>query len=323
MQRILLISDTHGNIDLINDLALKSQADFVIHAGDLGFYDQESISHISPRELRLLISHSPIWRQYEIGKQTDRKTLENIVIKHNLLGEFPDYLSGAKKFALPVYSVWGNHEDIRVIENLRTNNHVKNLHLLDENHFYKFETNGKVDFSLFGLGGNFLTSRKLFDRPVGGRCGKSWATLHQFGVLYKKLKHKGKPSIFVSHVSPGKEPLLTRLIIHFMPNFWISGHMGAPYTCVWNQFTIREFNEAIDHYQVEIDFIENQIKTGNVSEEVIIAYSLLKQSIPRKDFWFKKMWNINLPDIKDGYAILIFDDGQFFLETYSRGIMSK
>ena len=60
MQRILLISDTHGNIESINELALKSRADFVIHAGDVGFYDQKSVSRISPRELRLLISHADI-----------------------------------------------------------------------------------------------------------------------------------------------------------------------------------------------------------------------------------------------------------------------
>ena len=58
--------------------------------------------------------------------------------------------------------------------------------------------------------------------------------------------------LLVSHVSPGKEPLLTRLIIHFMPNFWISGHMGAPYTCIWNQFTIREMNESLEWFESQI-----------------------------------------------------------------------
>lgn len=320
MQRILLISDTHGKLNSVNELALRSKADFVIHAGDVGFYDEKSISRLSPRELRLLISHSPIWRQYEVDKQTDRKTLEKIVEKHKLLGCFPDYLLGDKSFAVPVYSVWGNHEDCRVIENIRKNNSVKNLYLLDADHFYEFKANGELDFALFGLGGNFLASKKLFDKPIGGRCGKIWATLHEFGALYKKVKHKSKPSIFVSHVSPGKEPLLTRLMIHFMPNIWISGHMGAPYTCVWNQFTIRELNEAMDHYEMEIDFIERYIQEGHATEEIIIAYELIKRPIPRKDFWFKRLWNINLPDVKDGYAVLIFDDGRFSLETFSQGI---
>lgn len=59
MYRILLLSDTHGNIDIINDLAMGKKVDFVIHAGDFGFYDEASIKRISPRELLLLITHSP------------------------------------------------------------------------------------------------------------------------------------------------------------------------------------------------------------------------------------------------------------------------
>ena len=91
--------------------------------------------------------------------------------------------------------------------------------------------------------------------------------------------------------------------------------MGAPFTCVWNQFTVHEMNEAMDWLDTNIDFIEEQHQHGYLSEEASLAYELIKQMIPRKDFWFKKMWNINLPDVQDGYAILIMEDGQFSLET--------
>lgn len=47
-----------------------------------------------------------------------------------------------------------------------------------------------------------------------------------------------------------------------------------------------------------------------------IAYDIIKREIPREDFWLRKIWNVNLPDAKDGYAVLIFEDGKFFLETY-------
>ena len=36
--RLLLISDTHGKLDIINELSAQTQADAVIHAGDFGFY---------------------------------------------------------------------------------------------------------------------------------------------------------------------------------------------------------------------------------------------------------------------------------------------
>ena len=51
--RFLLISDTHGKLGIINELASHVQADAVIHAGDFGFYDEGSYERLSNRELRL------------------------------------------------------------------------------------------------------------------------------------------------------------------------------------------------------------------------------------------------------------------------------
>ncbi len=320
MYKRLLLSDTHGKLDIINELALQTKADFVIHAGDFGFYDEFSIKRLSQRELRLLVTHSSIRDKYKVDKQTDRNTLIEIVNNHKLLGDFPDYISGNKTFIVPVYTVYGNHEDVQVLRKIKEGTQVNNLNILDEQNIFEFKNNGILEYTLYGLGGNFLVSKKLFDNPIAGNSGKVWSTLHQFGVLYNKVKHKGKASIFVSHVSPGKEPLLTKLMSHFMPNFWISGHMGAPFTCVWNQFTVREINEALDWFQVESDVIEEQFKLGLLTEESMTAYELIKRTIPKKDYWFKKMWNINLPDAKNGYAILNYDDGRFSLETYSSGI---
>jgi predicted phosphodiesterase len=320
MQKILLISDTHGKLDALSEKISQTKPDFVIHAGDFGFYDEQSLARLSPRELRLLVSHSPFWHQYNIDKQSHKNELMDIVKKHHLLGDFPDYISGKKRFSVPIYSVWGNHEDVQVLKNLRVGLKIHNLNLLDENNFYEFRHKEKLEFSLYGLGGNFLTTKKFFDEPVAGNGGKVWSTLHQFGVLYNQVKYKNEPSIFVSHVSPGKEPLLTRLMLHFMPNFWISGHMGAPFACVWNQFTIHEMNETLDWLRVDTGFIEEQYKLGHLSEEAILAYEIIRRDIPKEDDWFKKMWYINLPDAKDGHAVLIVEDGRFSLETFSNGI---
>lgn len=100
MSRILLISDTHGNLDAINEKIAKTNADMVIHAGDFGFYDENSIKRLNPRELRLLICHSPIWRQYKVDKQTKRETFIEIVKRHRLLGDFQYYISGEKQFSV-------------------------------------------------------------------------------------------------------------------------------------------------------------------------------------------------------------------------------
>ncbi|QDP72137.1 metallophosphoesterase family protein [Legionella israelensis] len=320
MRRILLISDTHGDLDIINEKVAQTNADMVIHAGDFGFYDDQSVYRLSPRELRLSVAHSPVWRQYDVDKQTSREKLIEINTENKLLGDFPDYISGEKKFSVPVYAVWGNHEDVQVLRQLNTDLKVDNLYLLDKHNFYQFHSDDVLEFSLYGLGGNFLVSKKLFDKPIAGNGGKVWTTLHQFGVLYKKIKDKSKRSIFVSHVSPGKEPLLSRLIMHFMPTFWISGHMGAPFTCTWNQFTIREMSESLDWLDTDIGLIEEQYKQGRLTEEAALAFELIKKPISKEDTWYRKLWNINLPDAKDGHALLIVKDGKFSLETYSNGV---
>ena len=66
--RILLLSDTHGHLDIINDLAQKHNCDLAIHAGDFGFYDVDSYDNLSQRELKLQIIHSdmPDYQKKEI-----------------------------------------------------------------------------------------------------------------------------------------------------------------------------------------------------------------------------------------------------------------
>ena len=51
MRRILLISDTHGNLDIINQLVAQTHADMAIHAGDFGFYDESpnTLENKTPR----------------------------------------------------------------------------------------------------------------------------------------------------------------------------------------------------------------------------------------------------------------------------------
>lgn len=158
--------------------------------------------------------------------------------------------------------------------------------------------------------------QKLLRKPIAGNAGKVWSTLHQFGVLYQNLKNKSKPSIFVSHVSSGKESLLTRLIIHFMPKFWISGHMGAPYACVWNQFTIRKMEESLVWFDSELSQLD-KLSLDNMTPEAQLVYDLMKREIQRDEYWYKKLWNINLPDAKDGYVVLNYSNERFYLETFS------
>ena len=106
--RLLLISDTHGKLEIIEDLAAHVQADAVIHAGNLGFYDNGSYERLSDRELRLQIVHSDLSPQ-------DRERILALLRKERIkaarkdcpLSELPFYIEGDTRFDVPVYAVWG------------------------------------------------------------------------------------------------------------------------------------------------------------------------------------------------------------------------
>jgi len=70
----------------------------------------------------------------------------------------------------------------------------------------------------------------------------------------------------------------------------------------------------------DIDLIEEQYQQGRLTDEAILAYEIIKRPIDRDESWYKKLWNINLPDVADGHALLVLKDDKFSLETYSNGI---
>jgi hypothetical protein len=104
-----------------------------------------------------------------------------------LLTQFPLLLTGALKLNVPVYTVWGACEDVRVLEKLRTNEHVvENLHVLDEATTAAIDVGG-IRLRMFGLGGAVVL-HKLFDNGEGaatiaGGQGTMWTTILQIGEL--------------------------------------------------------------------------------------------------------------------------------------------
>jgi len=95
--------------------------------------------------------------------------------------------------------------------------------------------------------------------------------------------------------------------------------MGAPYTCVWNEFTIREYSDSIDVMESALtDFQQLAQYEHLLTDDARIAYDLIKSDISQESQWFKGRWYINLPDVKDGYAVLEVEDNRFSLATTSR-----
>ena len=201
--RLLLVTDTHGHLDQINVLAGKTTAAAVVHAGDFGFYDDNSTASLSDRELALRIVHSSL--EPDVRKRAfDLSRAEKVSLIHGRcpLSDLPQYLIGQKKFNVPVYAVWGNHEDKTVVEKfLRDDYRVENLHMLHEKQAYHVGP-----FHVAGLGGNFLLDDKLFQKALAGAGGKIWSTLTQYVELIQTVQataREGDIRLLVSHVSSG------------------------------------------------------------------------------------------------------------------------
>lgn len=337
--RVLLISDTHGKLGIINQRAEQTRADAVVHAGDFGFHDRRSVERVSVREVAIHILHSRLSRNdIREAKKMNAEELRAFAAERLRMSELPEYIEGKHFFHVPVHAVWGNHEDVAVVEALRRGEiQVENLQLLDERAVHEIGS-----LRLFGLGGNVIAGPKLFHEPLAGHGGKIWTTLAQMGRLLELAKEKrhGEVRILVTHVSPGKEPLVARLAVHLKADFMVSGHMGSPYCVVWNEFGIREFAATREYLEARREVVERAWRevgdTLPAGENRRLAERGMEilSSLPGLDAdddpkndgrrpWFRRLFAINLPDAPDGHAVLSLVDGRVELETFSTGRASS
>lgn len=327
--RFLLISDTHGRLAVIDELADRVRADAVIHAGDFGFFDDRSFERLSDRELRLHIAHSDLTRIEKDRILTlSRDAMIKTAREHRLLGAFQSFLDGVESFRVPVYAVWGNHEDRAVVERLfRGEVTVDNLHILHHRQGYR------VGPALaYGLGGNVLPGSKMMQRSIAGGGGKIWSTISQYSDLVKTVEgdaDSARVRIFVSHVSPGKEPFVELIGARTGADFTVSGHMGAPASMVWNPFAVSTVEEAekrlwdgfdamkrlcLDTAEKDASWVAEILDfIGRVPEDTIDLGRGVKA--PR---WYRRMTHINLPDAHVGYAVLDIDETGSKLQTFLR-----
>ena len=48
-----------------------------------------------------------------------------------------------------------------------------------------------------------------------------------------------------------------------------------------------------------------------MTKEAQLAYELMNKPISQESNWVRQLWNFNLPDAHDGYAILLYEQGRF------------
>ncbi|PKS11438.1 hypothetical protein jhhlp_003201 [Lomentospora prolificans] len=282
--RVLCIADVRGNLRSLNDLAKQARADHIIHTGDFGFYDDTSLERIAEKTLKHVAQYSPlISENVKKAIQTGPSPVKSRFSPSELpLSELPLLLSGDLKLDVPVYTVWGACEDVRVLERFRSGEYkVNNLHIIDEARSMLLEIGG-VKLRLLGLGGA-VVMHKLFDNGEGrttiaGGQGTMWTTLLQMGELIDTANRVYDPTetrIFVTHASPAREGILNQLSVTLKADFSISAGLHFRYGSSYNEF---------------------------IDESA-----------------FKNMWNFNLADAAFGWLVLEIQDGRIGTEMRAQG----
>lgn len=154
---------------------------------------------------------------------------------------------------MPVYTVWGACEDVRVLEKFRSGEYkIDKLHIIDEARSILLEVGG-VKLRLLGLGGA-VVMHKLFDNGEGrttiaGGQGTMWTTLLQMGELVDTANRVYDPSetrVFITHASPAREGILNQLSVTLKADFSISAGLHFRYGSSYNEFSV---NPTLDHYR--------------------------------------------------------------------------
>ncbi|KAL9944061.1 hypothetical protein ACHAQF_005173 [Verticillium nonalfalfae] len=360
--RVLCIADVRGNLNSLNELAKSARADHIIHTGDFGFYDDTSLERIAEKTLKHVAQYSPLIPEpiKKSIQQGGPGSVKSRFAPSDLpLSELSLLLSGDIKLDVPVYTVWGACEDVRVLEKFRSGEYkVNNLHIIDEARSMLLELGG-VKLRLLGLGGA-VVMHKLFDNGEGrttiaGGQGTMWTTLLQMGELVDTAHRVYDPTetrVFVTHASPAREGILNQLSVTLKADFSISAGLHFRYGSSYNEFSV---NPTLDHYrgklaaskasfndvwetvksEVEPAISQNEAQQNLLKNALAIVEKMPSTAAGGNPFGgpvqgqaqlgqvdesaFKNMWNFNLADAAFGWLVLEIQDGRIGTEMRAQG----
>jgi hypothetical protein len=267
------------------------------------------------------------------------------------------FLCGKYTLDVPVYTVWGACEDVRVLEKFRSNEYkINNLHIIDEASSRLLDVGG-VKLRLLGLGGA-VVMHKLFDNGEGrttiaGGQGTMWTTLLQMGELVDTAHRVYDPAetrIFITHNSPARDGLLNQLSVTLKADFSISAGLHFRYGSSYNEFSV---NPSLDHYRGKLasskasfndvwETVKGEVAPAvqaNPAQQQLLDNALqFVDKMPTSanggnpfggpaapgaghvdESAFKNMWNFNLADAAFGWLVLEVEGGRIGTEMKAQG----
>ncbi|ORX34900.1 hypothetical protein BD324DRAFT_633119 [Kockovaella imperatae] len=347
--RILCVSDIRGDYHELNKLIREHDATAVIHTGDFGFMNAESLDRMQDKILRHLLQYSPLIpnmtrsQLLAIPESAGRAALINALnnsSNHFLLSYFPLLLTGAITFPVPVFTVWGLLEDVRILEKFRTGEYeVHNLNIIDEATTSLLDIGG-LKLRLFGLGGA-LIQHKLFNHGEGystiaGGEGTMWTTALQIGELVDTAQRVFDPSetrILIASAPVTRNGLLTLIANTLRVDITISGGLHFRYPVSLNQYSIhtdheeykRRLASARDSFQAVYNQVKGSIEASmngtqqDLLKKALMATSRIVDDYNKDESW-TNTWHWVLCDASCGHMILSVDQGRVTAETRSTGL---
>ncbi|KAJ7496586.1 hypothetical protein FB451DRAFT_198520 [Mycena latifolia] len=341
--RILCIADIRGRLSALNDLAREANAHAIIHTGDFGFFETNSLDRINDRTLRHLTMYSPLisssQRTHLLAPDNPPAVIRSTV-NIALLSEFPLLLSGQLKLRVPVYTVWGACEDVLVIEKFRSGSYaIENLHLLDEATTRCLDLGG-VKLRLLGLGGA-LVPHKMFDNgdgnaTIAGGQGTMWTTALQIGELVDTAQRVFDPTetrMLVTHASPGREGLIAQLALVVKADLTVSAGLHFRYATSYNEFSVQgsfdgvrsklttgkeSFDRVWDSVKTQVDAVIDEHQRVLLDKALSVVERVPTAAAGEEPAW-KNCWNWNLCDAAYGSLILDVREGRISAELKSQG----
>lgn len=211
--RLLVVGDTHCRFDLLEQMIAREQARgplaAVLHCGDIGLYDEDSLARLPARETRLIQKH-----------------------KNPLELCYP-YLAGERALPVPLYGIPGNHEDFALVEELeRGYRRLPNLSLLRPGERVTVELGQRL-VNVMGLG-RILPN----DASVKNRGRAKYISPEAMARTLRRGQGSA-PDILLLHEPPrlwttrgrgdfGSEEV-SRLVRALAPRLVICGHMHFEY----------------------------------------------------------------------------------------------